>query len=108
MLPASTCWPPKRLTPRRCAFDSRLFLEDDWPFLCATVCSLSLDAGHANARELVAVAAPLAILAPAFELEDAKLHAAVVIHHFGREACTLHVGLADGDLVAVREHENLI
>src|ERR1035441_2171448 len=33
--PALTCWPPKRLTPRRWAFESRPLRLDDAPFLCA-------------------------------------------------------------------------
>src|SRR4051795_4562871 len=33
--PALTFWPPKRLTPRRWAFESRPFRLEDAPFLCA-------------------------------------------------------------------------
>src|SRR5580704_13092732 len=33
--PAFTTWPPKRLTPRRWAFESRPLRLDDAPFLCA-------------------------------------------------------------------------
>src|SRR5262249_60778411 len=33
--PAPTSWPPKRLTPSRWALESRPFLLDDAPFLCA-------------------------------------------------------------------------
>src|SRR5487761_942768 len=33
--PALTCWPPNRLTPRRWELESRPFLLDDAPFLCA-------------------------------------------------------------------------
>ena len=35
--PALTNWPPKRLTPRRCALESRPLREEPRPFLCAMV-----------------------------------------------------------------------
>ena len=38
--PALTCWPPKRLTPRRWALDSRPLRVELAPFLCA-ICRLS-------------------------------------------------------------------
>src|SRR5450755_1282481 len=40
--PALTCWPPKRLTPRRWAFESRPLRLDDAPFLCAISALLRL------------------------------------------------------------------
>src|SRR6476619_718347 len=33
--PLGTSWPPKTLTPSRCALESRPFLELPKPFLCA-------------------------------------------------------------------------
>ncbi len=36
MLPAMTCWPPYRLTPRRWPLESRPLRVDPCPFLCAT------------------------------------------------------------------------
>src|ERR1700722_3640097 len=41
MVPPRTASPPKRLTPRRCAFESRPFLGGPKPFLCAISVSLS-------------------------------------------------------------------
>src|SRR6476646_135456 len=35
MVPPGTSWPPKAFTPRRCALESRPFLELPKPFLCA-------------------------------------------------------------------------
>src|ERR1700710_573808 len=35
MEPAGTTWPAKTLTPRRLALESRPFLEEPRPFLCA-------------------------------------------------------------------------
>src|SRR5580658_4133268 len=43
--PAFTCWPPKRLTPRRWAFESRPLRLDDAPFLCAISVLLRLRLG---------------------------------------------------------------
>src|SRR5258708_3002844 len=39
MDPPGTSWPPKTLTPSRCALESRPFLELPKPFLCA-ICHL--------------------------------------------------------------------
>src|SRR5688572_27428989 len=69
---------------------------------------LAGDGGHADARELAPVSATAAILAPALELEDPDLLAAQVLDDLGGDAGALHVRLADGDLVAVPEHEDLI
>src|SRR6185436_3795627 len=35
MLPPRTCSPPNFLSPSRCAFESRPFLDEPTPFLCA-------------------------------------------------------------------------
>src|ERR1700722_9303958 len=43
--PAFTCWPPKRLTPRRWALESRPLRLDDAPFLCAISVLLRLGPG---------------------------------------------------------------
>src|SRR3954466_8520254 len=76
--PALTSWPPKRLTPRRCALLSRPFLVDAAPFLCATavlssarsvgldwrrdyVALLRADAGDLDLRVVLAVALALAV-----------------------------------------------
>src|SRR5262249_52522164 len=98
MLPARTVSPPNFFTPSRFAFESRPFLVDDWPFLCA-MALLPLDCGHADARELVAVAATPAVLAPALELEDPELLATPVLEDLGGHGSTLHRRAAHGDLV---------
>src|SRR4051812_11110614 len=63
--PALTSWPPKRLTPRRCALESRPLRLDDAPFLCAmSLLSLLLrgvDRGHADLRVLLPVTHPAAV-----------------------------------------------
>src|SRR5436190_5818812 len=68
--PALTCCPPKRLTPKRCAWESRPFRELDAPFLCAIAnCLLSRggDAGHLDLGQRLAV--PLALVVPGLVLE---------------------------------------
>src|SRR6185369_11445975 len=35
MLPPSTCWPPNFFSPNRCDCESRPFLDEPTPFLCA-------------------------------------------------------------------------
>src|SRR5260221_564006 len=67
--PALTTWPPNRLTPSRWALESRPFLLDEAPFLCAISDLLLLagaglarsDAGDLHLRVLlpVALAAPV-------------------------------------------------
>src|SRR6266496_1370064 len=99
MWPARTASPPKRLTPRRCAFDSRLFLDEDWPFLWAMTLLLTLDAGHADARERVAVAATPAIVVTTLVLEDPELLATKVIHHLRGRDRARHERAAHRDLV---------
>src|SRR3954464_4710510 len=61
--PAFTNWPPNRLTPSRCEFESRPLRLLDAPFLCAMrwVLLPGLDAGHAHLRVLLAVAEAAAV-----------------------------------------------
>src|SRR5262249_36853981 len=107
MLPASTRSPPNFFTPSRFAFESRPFLVEDWPFLCA-MAGLPLDGRHADARELVAIAATAAILAPALELEDLHLDAAAVLDDLGRDRGAFPGGAAHRDLVAVADQQHVV
>src|SRR6187431_979363 len=50
--PALTTWPPKRLTPRYCALESRPLRVDDAPFLCAMTRQPLLDAGDLDAGQV--------------------------------------------------------
>src|ERR1700722_11146073 len=68
--PALTIWPPNRLTPRRCAFESRPLRELEAPFLCAICCFL-LDAGDLEHRQLLTVTLPLVVASLVLELVDA-------------------------------------
>src|SRR6185436_5304823 len=65
--PALTTWPPKRFTPRYCAFESRPLRVEDAPFLCAMSEPPLLDSGDLDAGQLGAV--PLALLVSGLVLE---------------------------------------
>src|SRR3978361_1276985 len=76
--PASTTWPPKRLTPRRCAFESRPLREDEAPFLCAIstsalrdVCAPDVPDDHGG--QGLTVPLTLVVAGLVLELVDADL-----------------------------------
>src|SRR5215471_1086228 len=69
---------------------------------------LPLDGRHADARELVAVTAPAAILAAALELEDADLLTAPVLDDLGGDHRALHRRLAHRDLLAVADQQHVV
>src|SRR6476660_9427875 len=54
IVPPETNWPPKAFTPKRCAFESRPFLELPKPFLCA-ITHLHHDLADLHFREVLAV-----------------------------------------------------
>src|SRR6478735_10768666 len=91
--PALTTWPPKRFTPRYCAFESRPLRVDDAPFLCAIAQPL-LDAGDLDAGELRAVALALLVPGLVLELLDDDLRSALVADDLGG-----HLDLREGLLV---------
>src|SRR3982750_4881254 len=83
--PALTTWPPKRLTPRYCAFESRPLRVEDAPFLCAMSVPCVepsrrklLDAGDLDAGQLRAVALALLVPGLVLELLDDDLGAAQI------------------------------
>src|SRR5579862_5341915 len=88
--PPGTNCPPKAFTPRRCAFESRPFLELPNPFLCAITIYLleracSLEDGalcddlvHFDAREVLAVSDGSLVLFLTLELECQELDAAAM------------------------------
>src|SRR5262245_38480541 len=75
--PALTCWPPKRLTPRYWALESRPLRELDAPFLCAISVQLllGLDVGDLDAGQLLPVTLPLVVAGLVLELVDLDLGA---------------------------------
>src|SRR5258708_13078296 len=72
--PALTTWPPYRLTPSRCAFESRPLRLDDAPFLCAISSLRLLDPGNSDLRVLlpVTLTALVARLVPVVDHVDLR------------------------------------
>src|SRR5205823_1029613 len=68
---------------------------------------LERDAGDPDSRELAPVAAAATVFAPPLELEDLHLVAAQVADDLDGDLGALHGRLADGDLVAVAEQQDL-
>src|SRR6266700_2547386 len=104
--PALTAWPPKRLTPRRCALESRPLRELDAPFLCAISLLLSRgDVGDLELGQLLTVALPLVVTGLVLELVDADLRALGLRDHLGldRNLGQLVGGVRDG--LAVDEQD---
>src|SRR3954471_2369912 len=77
--PAFTTWPPKRLTPRRCAFESRPLREDEAPFLCAMSASALRDVADHDAGQGLTVPLPLVVAGLVLELVDVDLGALAVL-----------------------------
>src|SRR5919107_2966581 len=69
--PAFTTWPPKRLTPRNCAFESRPLREDEAPFLCAMSASALRDVADHDVGQGLTVPLPLVVAGLVLELVDA-------------------------------------
>src|SRR5271168_3265657 len=69
MDPPVTSSPPNAFTPRRCAFESRPFLELPRPFLCA-ILHLCQNLAHLHLRVVLPVTDGPLVLLFALELED--------------------------------------
>src|SRR5690349_506834 len=78
MVPPVTNWPPNALIPKRCALESRPFLELPKPFLCAMTNDLRYDLIHLHARVILAMPDGALVLLLALELEDDGLIAAAL------------------------------
>src|SRR5215204_1736419 len=101
--PALTTWPPKRFTPRRCAFESRPLRDDEAPFLCAMSSSALRDVADHDAGQGLTVPLPLVVAGLVLELVDVDLRALAVLDDLaghGHAGQRLRVG---GDGVAVDE-----
>src|SRR6476661_5903810 len=75
MVPPGTSWPPKAFTPRRCALESRPFLELPNPFLCA-IAHLHQNFADLHIREVLPVSLGALVLLFALEFEHQHLLAA--------------------------------
>src|SRR4029453_2996833 len=93
--PAFTTWPPKRLTPRRWAFEARPLRDDDAPFLCAMSASALRDVADHDAGQGRAVPLPLGVAGLVLELVDVDLRALGVL-----DDLTGHGHLGQGRRVA--------
>src|SRR5215204_3524340 len=98
--PALTTWPPKRLTPRRCAFESRPLREDEAPFLCAMSASALRDVADHDAGQGLTVPLPLVVAGLVLELVNVDLRALAVLDdltghgHLRQGRCVAGDGLA--------------
>src|SRR3954451_3368957 len=77
--PALTTWPPKRLTPRRWALESRPLRDDEAPFLCAMSASALRDVADHDAGQGLTVPLPLVVARLVLELVDVDLRALAVL-----------------------------
>src|SRR3954452_17718180 len=116
--PALTTWPPKRLTPSRWELESRPFLVDAAPFLCAIAVSpaLSVFGGCAEARSgrdvgdldlgvLLAVTLPLLVAGLVLELLDHDLGALGGTEDLRGDRRLVELLRIGGDVVTV-DHEH--
>src|SRR6202008_462204 len=99
--PALTTSPPNRLTPSRCAEESRPLRELEAPFLCAMVTAPLLDASDLEDRQLLTVTLPLVIAGLVLELVDADLGTLGVLEHLAGDRDLLKVLRRAGDRCTV-------
>src|ERR1700683_673381 len=99
MLPASTCSPPKRFTPRRLECESRPLRVLPPAFLCA-IAKTSRRLAGTNARDLhfgehlpVALLAQIVLAAP--KLDDRHLSSLAMTKYGGTHFPALQVGNAE-------------
>src|SRR4051794_23676982 len=103
--PAFTTWPPKRFTPRRCAFESRPLREDEAPFLCAMESSALRDVANHDVGQPLTVPLTLVVAGLVLELVDADLRALAVLDDLAGHG---HLGQrirVRGDGVAVDQED---
>src|SRR5262245_8477028 len=105
--PALTRSPPKTLTPRRLAFESRPFLELPPAFLCAIALALN-DIVDAQFRVRLPVALRLLVVLAAAQLEDAHLVGAAVRHDRGLHLGARNERRADLDPVAGADEKHFL
>src|SRR5690606_33937263 len=78
-------------------------------FLCAMAgASSGADAGDFHVGVPLPVTLPAQVVLPTPELDDADLAAAIVRDHLPGDLAALHVGRADGHVVAVRHQQYLV
>src|SRR4051794_13774267 len=109
--PALTTWPPKRFTPRRWEFESRPFLVEAAPFLCAISSVLreirqrsGVDRGDLDLGVLLAVTLALLVAGLVLVLLDDDLGPLGGAEHLDGHAGLVEAGR--GDRVAVDRHHD--
>src|SRR3712207_5308925 len=103
--PALTIWPPKRFTPRRCAFESRPLRDDEAPFLCAMSASALRDVADHEAGQRLTVPLPLVVAGLVLELVDVDLRALAVPDDLTGHGHRGQGGRVAGDGVAVDQQD---
>src|SRR4051794_14784880 len=118
--PAVTVSPANTFTPRRLAFESRPFLEEPSPFLCATVLLLRrsrlgllarrprllgrADRRDRDPRQLRAVPARLLETALRLEREHLQFLSAQMLEHLGRDGARQLGAIGDDGVAAGHQH----
>src|SRR3954468_401309 len=103
--PAFTTWPPKRLTPRRWAFESRPLRDDEAPFLWAMSGSALRDVADHNAGQGLTVSLPLVVAGLVLELVDVDLRALAVLDDLAGHGDVGQGRRVTGDGVAVDQQD---
>src|SRR3954452_1666133 len=103
--PALTTWPPKRLTPRRWALESRPLRDDEAPFLCAMSSSALRDVADHDAGQGLTVPLPLVVAGLVLELVDVDLRALGVLEDLARDGHLRQGRRVAGDGVAVDQQD---
>src|SRR5712692_4289722 len=87
MVPAWTSWPEKRFTPRRCPCESRPFVEEPPPFLCAIGRSFraELDVADFHGGIVLPVAAHDFVLLGLAVLHDRQLGPAALLNNLASD-----------------------
>src|SRR5687768_8887547 len=108
MLPAMTCSPPYRLTPRYLGLLVRPFRLEPTPFLCAMPASAQLQVGDADLGELLPMSGLAAVILPPLEFEHVDLGFLPLAHDFGRHRRALHQRSSGLDGLAVGGEQDLV
>src|SRR6478609_4732024 len=113
--PALTSWPPYRFTPRRCELESRPFLVEAAPFLCAMSSVLrgrsrragsERDVGDLDLGVLLAVTLALLVTGLVLVLLDDDLGALGGAEDLDGHSGLVQLGGVGGDVLAVDDEDH--
>src|SRR5688572_27906287 len=110
MFPASTCWPPKRLTPSRFDSESRPFFELPPAFLCAMslLLACAADARDLDFRERLTMTEDALVVLAAPELDDRDLVFSALRYDLRLDLAALQQRRADLDLGAFADEQDVL